>query len=133
MNFVWKIVISCLIFLSTSSAEEYRAYDIGGNEISAKTSIVIEGEEFTLLPFSYLDIKKEDVNLDGDFTLLFGKVNGKELEPIKIASNYKFQPIFVKVFRSNTLFDETTFLIQSKEIFVDEDAVYFSIDLPKDN
>ncbi|XPV67464.1 MAG: hypothetical protein ACNI25_09060 [Halarcobacter sp.] len=117
------LVLICALALN---AFEYRAYDIGGNEITSKSSIKLEAEEITLLPFSFLDIKKDDVNLDGDFTLLFGTVNGKKVEPIKLASNYKLQPILIKAFKNGKLVGE------SEELFLDKDVIKFSITIQKD-
>lgn len=123
------LIICCLIFVNLSYAFEYRAYDIGGNEIAAKSVIKIKGEEYTLLPFSTLDLKKDEINLDGDFILLFAKINGKKIEPIKLASNYKSQTIVVKIFKSSNKFDDSTFITKSEEIYIDADLVFFSIDL----
>lgn len=125
-----------ILFFSLVSAiiaADYRAYDIGGDTLGSTVTINIKGEEYTLLPFSYLDIKKENVNLDGDFTLLIGTVNGKKIEPIKIASNYKFDTIVVKVFKSKTDFDDNTFVMQTKELFIDKDAIRFSLDINEED
>lgn len=126
-GFIFLIMLSLYSF-----AYEYRAYDIGGSELRSKSEIMIKGEVYTLLPFSDIRLKKEEVNLDGDFTLLFGKVNGISIKPIKLASNYKLQNIVIKVFKSNSIFDETTFITESQVFFLDNDFLDFSLTIHKD-
>jgi hypothetical protein len=47
-----KILITLMILSGVSFAFDHRAYDIGGSEIGAKSSITINGKKLTLLPFS---------------------------------------------------------------------------------
>ena len=108
--------------LTLLTASEFRAYDVGGNELGAQSSVELNDKKYVLIPFSYMEVKKGDVNLDGDFTLLFGKVNGKNVEPIKLASNYKFESIVVK------LLDGENVIAESGSIYIDSDVKTFSID-----
>jgi hypothetical protein len=126
-----KKIFFISIFALSLNAFDFKAYDIGGNESNSKTSIIIKAEEFALLPFSNLDIRKDEVNRDGDFTLIFVKVNDTQLEPIKIASNYKYEPIVIKVFKDKKIFDDSTFVTQSEEFLVDKDVIFISIKIQK--
>ncbi|WP_108064298.1 hypothetical protein [Poseidonibacter lekithochrous] len=116
-----KILLLCSLVL-VLNAYEYRAYDVGGNSENSKVSANIKGEVLTLLPFSNLDITPEKISLSGDFILLFVSLNNREIkEPIKLSSDYKNQNIVLKVFQSDKKFDESTLLLESKEIYLDSD------------
>lgn len=116
-----KILLLCSLVL-VLNAYEYRAYDIGGNSENSKVSIKIKEEVFTLLPFSNLDISSDKISLGGDFILLFISINDQKIkEPIKLSSDYKNQAIVLKVFKSDKKFDESTFFLQSNEVYLDKD------------
>ena len=117
-----KIFVIAFLLFSTTYAFDYRAYDIGGGETGSQSFVELQGEKYMLLPFSTLEVSKDDANLDGDFTLLVGKVNGKSVEPIKVASNYKDQLVVVK------LYHEGSFVAQSGEIYLDTDVKSFHIE-----
>ena len=127
MNKIISAIMYILIFVANLSANEFRAYGIGGDTESSKALINIKGEEYTLLPFSYLNLKIEDMNKDGEYTVFIGKINGKEIAPIKVSSNYKNEYLTIKVFKGSDKFDESTFITQSSDIYTDDSYKFFDL------
>lgn len=121
-----KIIAILFIIALTLNAFEFRAYDVGGSDLTSQTKVMIKGKEYTLIPFSNLNLKVKDINLDGDFTLVFPIVNGKKLEPLKLASNYKNQVVKVKVFNEDSL------ILESEELYLENEVVMFHLNIEKD-
>lgn len=127
MRIIYKSILAVLFFINTLYAFDYKAFGIGGDLKSAKSSITLNGEVYTLLPFSDLNINQENVNKDGEYTVLIGTINGKEINPIKIASNYRGETFVIKVFKGTNIFNETTLISQSNEIYINNSYEFFNI------
>ena len=125
-----SLILSILyLFIGNLFAYEYKAFGVGGDMEFSKTEINIKGDVYTLLPFSSLYLDIENVNKDGEYTVFIGKINGEESNPIKVSSNYKNEYIIIKLFKGNTKFNETTFITQSSEIYIDDSYEFFDITL----
>lgn len=129
MKIVFKILISSLLLFSFLNASDYRAYGIGGDLESSKSQVTIAGEVYTLLPFSSINVERDDINKDGDYCVLVGELNGKKITPIKIASNYKNNYLSIKVFKGTDDFSDSNLVSKSEEIYTDDSYKFFAVEV----
>jgi hypothetical protein len=89
----------------------YRAWGVGGSEITSKASLRANGVSYTIFAYSTENIEQSDnAAHNGNFTIFEGTLSGKFFSNIKLSGAYSAKPIVLKVFKSIDTFDEITFL-----------------------
>lgn len=113
----------------TYSDYKYRAYSIGGDSASSKTTFTQDKELYTALAFSQKNIDKDSTSTLGYFTIILLHVNG-DTKQLKLSSDYKNSEVVVKVYKSDTLFDKSTLVYETSTIYLDDNYINQTIQLP---
>ncbi len=94
----------------------FRAWDIGGDTQTSKSVFRLNGVDYTMFAFSSLNIEEQNANTSGGSSILRGTVMDKSVPIIQVNDDYTNKTVALKVFKSNTVFDETTLITQSGSI-----------------
>ena len=104
---------------------DYRAWGIGGDDISSKANIRINGIPYTVFIYSTLDILQSNASSSGDFTLFTGSSLGKTVPAIQINADYTDQNVKLKFFASDSVFDDTTLVYESDPLVANASLVEY--------
>jgi len=130
LSILKKVFFSALVmasFLYSSVIDTYteysfRAWGIGGNKSFSETTLTVNGEVYTAFAYSKKNISQKKASLSGDFTIIALHLNNK-IKNIKLSSDYKNSEVVVKIYKSNSLFDESTLAYETSTIYLDEDYI----------
>jgi len=120
----WVKVSSNIVL--TFKMYDYRAWGVGGDTLNSKANIRVNGVTYTVFAYSMLDIEQSNANTGGNVVVVTGDLNGKSFNALALSEDYIDQNLQLKVFESDTLFDETTFVSQSDVKLVSNNQVDFS-------
>lgn len=113
----------------TYSEYKYRVYSIGGDSTSSKAIFTQDKELYTALAFSQKNIDKDSTSTLGDFTIILLHVNDNTKQ-LKLSADYKNSEVVVKVYKSDTLFDESTLVYETSTVYLDDNYINQTIQLP---
>jgi len=100
------------------SEYEYRAYAMGGNTETTKSVFELDGDKHTLVAYSTLNIALDDVSLDSEVNIIIPKFDDKQLPIIQLSNDYTNSHIVFKLYKSETIFDESTLVNTTSEIYI---------------
>ncbi len=111
------------------SEYEYRAFAMGGNTETTKSVFELDGEKYTLVAYSTLNISFDDVSLDSEVNIIIPKLNDKQLPIIQLSNDYSNNHVVFKLFKSQTVFDESTLVNTTSEIYIGSNYTNIEIEL----
>lgn len=117
----------CLNAAGTFDEYEHRAYSIGGDIESSKNTFNLSKKDYTFVSYSAKAMAQDKVSTSGEFFVLIGEINNQKVNQLKLSSDYKESYVVVKVFNSKDIFDETTLVATSSEIFIKDDYTFYNI------
>jgi|GEM_PF-5059081 len=125
------LVLISFSYANSSSFEEFafRAWGVGGDKIASKVTFTFKDENYTAIPYSTKDISFLNASTSGNFYLLIGKLNDKDITPIQLSSDYINSDIVVKIFKSKDVFNSSTFVYETNVLFTSGNHQYFNIKL----
>jgi hypothetical protein len=104
-------------------AYKYRAWGMGGDADNSKAQVTLDSTTYTVLVFSTKDIAQESASTSGDVTTLLGNVAASSAR-MTVSQDYLNTKLVVKVYKSATVFDATTFVASSQEIAIGASGTY---------
>ena len=113
----------------------YRAWGVGGDDVSSRSQIRINGVSYTIFAYSTLDIAQSGASTSGTYTAFVGTFLNKSFPQVKISEDYLDKQIVLKVFKSFTVFDSTTLLLSTQSITASggfKDVGNIALDNPDD-
>lgn len=113
----------------TYSDYKYRAYSIGGDSPSSRAIFTQDKDIYTAFAFSQKNIEQESTSTLGDFTIILLHVND-DTKQLKLSADYKNSEVIVKVYKNDTLFNESTLVYETSTIYLDENYINQTIQLP---
>jgi hypothetical protein len=121
-----EFVLNILPFLEvdTSLAFEQKTYGLNGLSSNTLKTFRRNGVTYTLKSYSNLIVNDTYINSDTKSYQIQGTVNIMDIKPLKLSSDYKGQEIVLKLFRSDTTFDDTTF-VEAKKITLNSSKIPF--------
>ncbi len=88
----------------------------------SESSVTINGLDYTLIPYSSIDVDKNSILDDDKYITINGSINKNNiLNPIYIPSNYQNVEIFIQVY------DDDKFIFESKAFIADNVNINFDI------
>jgi len=94
----------------------FRAWDIGGDTQTSKSIFRLNGVDYTMFAYSSLNIEEQNANTSGGSTILRGTVMSKSVPIIQVNDDYTDKTVALKIFKSTSVFDDTTLITQSGSI-----------------
>ena len=102
---------------------KYRALGVGGDTVSSKAEIAINGVTYTVFAMSETNVANPSTS--GDFAVALATMDSNTVPQIALGADYLNNLIVLKAYSSTTTFDATTFAGQSTSVLVDASYVDF--------
>lgn len=103
------------------STYKYRALDVAGTDNSKV--VTVNGVTYTILAMSETNVTNPSTS--GDFTIAIVTVNNGQKSQISLGADYLNTKVVLKVYKSTTTFDSTTFVGESSNTLMDASYVDF--------
>lgn len=104
---------------------DYRAWGVGGDSNNSKSSFRLNGIDYTMLVYSLVNISPSESSSSNNFTLMSGTVLNKNIPSIQINEDYLNKKVILKIFKSKSVFDDTTLVFKSDEILINSNSISF--------
>ena len=102
----WVKVSSDVVF--NFSMYDYRAWGVGGDDLLSKSTIRINGLDYTIFAYSMSDIQQSEAKTGGNVVVVNGDINGKTFEVLALSEDYIDQNLKLKIYLSSDMTEITS-------------------------